>query len=95
MPQQPQQQIPDIFALVDAVAQRVATILVDQKAAGTHQEWYTAREAATYLRCSVPHLEVLRAKGGGPRFSVVGGKSIRYRRPWLDAYQVKPKRKPK
>lgn len=43
-------------------------------------------EAAKYLRCSASTLAKLRVYGGGPTFTRIGAKAIRYRRADLDAY---------
>ncbi len=50
-------------------------------------DYFTPREAATYLRTSTSTLAKLRVYGGGPRFAR-WGRAIRYRREDLDAYMA-------
>lgn len=45
----------------------------------------TTEQAARYLSCDAGWLEILRHKGGGPKFSKLG-RLVRYRRDDLDAW---------
>ena len=49
-------------------------------------------EAADFCKCSKNHLERLRVTGGGPKFSRIGSRIIRYRRSellrWLAEREV-------
>ncbi|HEQ59998.1 MAG TPA: DNA-binding protein [Firmicutes bacterium] len=50
-----------------------------------HREVFTTEEAADYLKVSRQLLELLRVKGGGPRYAKLG-RSVRYRRVALDEW---------
>ena len=46
----------------------------------------TVAQAAKFCQCSEAHLDNLRSKGGGPRFTRIGGRRIRYLKPDLIAW---------
>ena len=46
----------------------------------------TTEQAAAFLGCSTQFLEIARCKGGGPRFSKLGPRLIRYRKAALLEY---------
>ena len=46
---------------------------------------FTTEEAADYLKVSRQLLELLRVKGGGPRYAKLG-RAVRYRRAALDEW---------
>lgn len=50
--------------------------------------YLSSPEAAKYLRCSASTLAKLRVYGGGPVFTRIGVKAVRYRREDLDAYMA-------
>jgi excisionase family DNA binding protein len=50
-------------------------------------DYFTPREAATYLRTSTSTLAKKRVYGDGPKF-VRWGRAVRYRREDLDAYMA-------
>lgn len=49
--------------------------------------------AADYLTCSASLLHKLRIRGGGPPFSLIGDRLVRYTKPDLDEYMKMRKRK--
>jgi hypothetical protein len=49
--------------------------------------------AADYLTCSKSLLDKLRVRGGGPVFSILGDRLIRYTKPNLDKYIAERNRK--
>lgn len=50
-------------------------------------EWIDTDKAAEYLSVSTKYLIRLRMNGGGPRFArLAGGRLIRYKITWLDAW---------
>jgi hypothetical protein len=48
--------------------------------------WFDTPAAANYLSCESATLRTWRVKGGGPRYYVVHGKSIRYHVDDLEAF---------
>ena len=52
-------------------------------------EVLTTEQAAEFLQCSVEHLEIARTKGGGPPFSRLGPRLVRYRKAALLDYLAK------
>ena len=61
----------------------------------TMRDWpevLTTEQAAAFLQCSTQYLEIARCKGGGPPYSKVGSRLIRYQRTallqWLEKRQV-------
>ena len=56
-------------------------------------ELMDTQQAADYLTLSASLLHKLRVRGGGPPFSILGGRLIRYTRPNLDRYIVERNRK--
>lgn len=72
--------------LADAVAARIVRALADGSVRiPVATPWFSADEAADYLRTTVKALQHHRADGTGPRFSKVG-RVVRYRCTDLDAW---------
>lgn len=48
--------------------------------------WLDTEQAATYLGSTAGTLRTWRASGGGPRYHIIHGKSVRYNVADLDAF---------
>lgn len=70
----------DEFTLtLEAVLRRV----LDAK---LRSPWLDGEAAAGYLACSPGTLKTWRARGEGPRYHIINGKSVRYNVADLDAF---------
>ena len=81
----PRLQLPD--ALVEAIAERAAEIVLDRLARQPPKRWLTRAEAAEYARCDVQRISDLRSQG---RLSMTGdGRAVRVDRLELDRHLAK------
>lgn len=48
--------------------------------------WHDTESAATYVGCEPGTLKTWRARGEGPRYHLINGKSVRYHRDDLDSF---------
>ena len=64
---------------IDLIVERLAAKLA-QSAPGASDDdgALTVAQAAQFVQCSESHLDGLRSRGGGPKFTRIGGRRIRY-----------------
>ncbi len=75
---------------LDAIAQRVASLVIAQLERSDRSPWLNADEAAEYLRCPVSRIRKLTMTSELPAHR--DGRRVLYRRDDLDAYVREGKR---
>lgn len=76
---------PDWQSLAEQVAAEVARRLSEQPPPPA-SPWLTPAQASSYLSLTPAGLEQMRRRGGGPAFSKVGQRVVRYHLRDLDAW---------
>lgn len=71
--------------------QSVSIVMIEdalRRVLDTHKRspWLDSEQAAEYLACSAGTLKTWRARGEGPRYSVIQNKMVRYHVDALDAF---------
>lgn len=72
--------------LIEQTVRETLAAVIDCPDFIERREWFTPAEAGDYLSLSAKTLENLRLQGGGPSFSRLGYRIVRYRRADLDAW---------
>lgn len=76
----------DQRTLVEEAVRETLAAVMDCPELIERREWFTPAEAGDYLSLSTKTLENLRLQGGGPAYSRLGHRIVRYRRADLDSW---------